>query len=308
MKNGLRILSVSVLGLGLMVSTAGCEQCEIPADDGDTEETRAGFCSVNKFVGSKRNEAQSWESGGKVSIEGRNGQIRVIRGNATAVSATFEPFVFRAHNVDEDAVRKNFEEIETTVTKAGGDILVKTSRQSGAPSSLGADIVVELPPAFDGDLSIVQRNGSVTVRFVGDAALLDIRSDNGSIEASTADVPVVSLAGKNGSVTAEVGRADALDMRTDRGDVKVDISEVAADAAGGTIETGRGDVSLTVPQSGAFSVLATALEAVDFGSLPATCEEQVAAVNSKTLTCNEGGGQFEVNADGTGSQVTVSYR
>ena len=94
--------------------------------------------------------------------------------------------------------------------------------------------------------------------------------------------------------------------------LELDLASISDSATGGTINSDDGDVLLTVPANGNFSILAlTQQGVVDTGTLPNDCEEQVAEERSKTVTCGTGGPEYEVNAclDGVGEcNIVISYR
>jgi hypothetical protein len=282
----------TVLGAAFALSTAGCEQCKVSTTDGSETKTESGFCSVNRFQASNARHASATLGDGKsVTINSVNGNVTVGSGSGTDVSATFHAFVYRAYNTSDSDVQKDFDLLVTTATAdADGNVTVSTSRKSGAHNTLGADFDVDVPSALLGAFTVNQNNGSVDVSSVGSATSVSVKSDNGSVDVN---------AGSN---------AGTIDASSENGDVTVVIGGVPAGATGGAISTKLGDVTLTLPTSGAYSVEATAKVSVDFGTAPSGCQVTSAAVNSKTLVCNGGGARFTANATGVGSSVTATYR
>lgn len=288
----LRRFGVFAVGAGLVLSTAACEQCKISSKDGNETKEETGFCSVNRFQAGNAREASATLGDGKnLTIESINGNVTVAAGSGTDVSATFKAFVYRAYNTEESEVQKDFDLLVTTAdADADGNVTVSTSRKSGAKNTLGADFDVRVPSGLSGAFVVNQNNGAVDVSSVGSASSVSVASDNGGVDVNT---------GSN---------AASVDVSSANGDVKVVIGGVPTGATGGTIGAEFGDVSLTLPTSGGYSVEATAKESVDFGTPPTGCEVSEAAANSKTLTCNGGGAAFKANATGSGSKLSASYR
>jgi hypothetical protein len=284
---------VTLLGVsGLLLSTVACEQCKISDKDGNETKETTGFCSVNRFQASNARQASATLGDGKnLTINSINGNVTVAAGSGSDVSATFNAFVYRAHNTEESEIQKDFELLVTTATTdADGNVVVTTSRKNGAKNTLGADFEVRVPPSLSGAFVLNQANGNVDVSSVGAATSVLVASQNGGVDVN---------AGSS---------ATSVNVESQNGDAKVAIGAVPAGATGGTITAEFGDISLTLPTSGGYSVEATAKEAVDFGTPPTGCEVAEAAANSKTLTCNGGGAQFKASAPGAGATVTASYR
>lgn len=284
---------LTLLGAGgLLLSTVACEQCKISSSDGSETKEQTGYCSVNRFQASKAREASAALGDGKnLTIESINGNVTVAAGSGTDVSASFDVFVYRAYNTEQSEVQKDFELLVTTaVADADGNVTVSTSRKNGAKNTLGADFDVRVPSSLAGAFVVNQNNGSVDVSSVGSATSVSVKSDNGSVDVNA------------GSSAMSVNASSA------NGDVGVAIGAVPAGATGGTIAAEFGDISLTLPTSGGYSVEATAKEAVNFGTPPSGCDVTEAQVNSKTLVCNGGGAMFKANATGPGSKLSAAYR
>lgn len=249
------------------------------------------FKSLTRFAGSSEVRELPWASGMGVTVDSVNGSVEVIDGPASdRIAVRFTPFVFRAHDTGAEEVETDLMLLEMQVLEGPSGVTVDASRQEGAPPTLGVDITVELPLSFNGALELTQNNGTVDVRTSTSPSSVIIVSDIGSIDVA-------------------VGVMDAVDILGDTGGISVSMGAIAPFASGGSIiAQGPGGISLAMPSDGAFSVLATAADTVDFGVLPAACMEQVAAENSKTLTCNGGGTNFRVDVAGFTGDVVVGYR
>jgi DUF4097 and DUF4098 domain-containing protein YvlB len=285
-------LGLVAVGLSLVGATTGCEKCQVSTQDGSDTKTQTGYCSVNRFQASNAREASATLGDGRdVTIKSINGNLTVKAGSGGDVSATFHAFVYRAFNTADSEVQKDFDLLVTDASAdADGNVTVSTSRKNGAKSTLGADFDVVVPSSASGAFTIIQNNGDVDVASVGGATAVSITSDNGGI-------------------TASVGSAaNSVNVSGDNGDVAVSIAGVPSGATGGKITAQHGDISLTLPTTGGYSVPATAGAKVDFGTPPTGCAVEEAASNSKTLTCNGGGAVFTVNAQSSSAGLTVKYR
>ena len=267
--------SIAVLALGLSVfAAAACEaqDCDVTREtpDGGTETTQGTcFKSLKTWSGNASSQDVAYVAGGSVTIDSRNGSVRVEQGSAGTVKATVTPFVTRAFDTPQSTIDADLAQLHLN---AGGDaslVTVATTRDSGSPSTLGGNIVVSLPPEFDGELKIIQDNGSVDVNFVGAATHLGIASDNGACEFDAGST------------------ARTVDITCDNGDIKGTIP-VPADAAGGKVSSGNGTVELGFGTGATpFNVSA---QAMDGGTVTTTlgsaCTENAASESSKTVSCN----------------------
>ena len=305
MKKAFGSLARLGLGVALLALGAGCEaqDCDVveQTPDGGTE-TREGVClkSLTRFDGTNEFvHTARWLPGAPITIDGRNGDIEVVQGTGTDVVATFDPFVWLAHDSSQDRVQDQFDKLNTEATGdpgGSGAVLVRSSRESGASSGLGADIRVEIPPGFDGALAVQQDNGTTEVAFAGSATSVKVHSDNGSCTVtSSAAATEVDLHCENGSLTANVS---------------------GAPAGGGTrsIRTDLGDINLSfvgVPTSQPFNVQAQALGGVVnlVNDVGAGCTQQTAGAGSKTVSCH-GGTQanptYQVRAESL-SDITLTF-
>jgi len=292
--------SLAVLCLGISLLT-GCEaqKCDVPVGDGDqgTEEqqTTEGIClkSLKKFKGANPIErSAAWLPGSPISIDGVNGQIEVVQGSSNTVVATFHPFVIRAYDTSQDEILANLEHLEGTATGDAGGVSgaveVRSRRNGTVPSTLGADITVEIPPTFDGVLTVHQNNGSTDIRFSGSATAVNLNSENGSSDVNVSP------------------SATALDIFGDNGGLSVNVPAVPPGTESRTIHSGLGDVGLSfgsVPAGTKFSVMAFAPDGVvDTGNAESAGCTLVQPVNpgSKTVRCNgatDADPVYKVNAD-----------
>jgi hypothetical protein len=191
----------SALTFALLFSLGGCEVQEC-----DNEETGAdGLClkSLKRWTAPDETVQVSYRAGANMGIDSPNGDVRVVRGTSTdTVSVTFEPFVLRAYDTPDEEAEADLDSLERSIEDDGiGNLTVDVTRPSGSPSSLGADITVELPTSFDGVLEVNQDNGSTEVDFVGDATAVQVWSRNGDCEVATGNASAVSVQTGNGSIT-----------------------------------------------------------------------------------------------------------
>lgn len=315
MKTAWRWLALGALSSNALGFATGCEQCQVPASDGDTTETKTGFCSVKKFPEEPSEAQEAVDPSGTVRIESINGKVTVTDGESSEVYAQYHPFVYRAFNTPESERQDNFKQLKTSIDGTdknddgtADELVIKTARKDGAPSTLGADMVVKLPSDFAGKLIVVQQNGAVQIDYVAGATEVQVDSDNGSVDANTGAASFVNIVNDTGDIDVESSSVSDYTVHSKGlGDVTVSLGQIEDGAMGGTIAADKGDVSLRLPSGGAFSAQATATDSVDFGSVPDACSVEEAASNSKTLTCNDGGAVFEVSADGSSAQVTAAY-
>ena len=300
MKLARRFLTYLSLGAGLLAGTTGCELSDCtdngePADEAEADKGEDGktICakSLKRFEAKQdRSATGTVDSGGQILVQSINGHVEVVRSNSASVNATFKPSVLRAYDTEDDIIQGEFEKLNTDLIEDDGDITIRTSRDSGASSTLAAEIIVEIPEDFAGVFIVDQNNGSVDVNFTAKAYDVEITSDNGPIE-------------------ADVGVAEILKVETGNGSIDLYIDEILDNFTGGDIYAdGPGaDVILDLPGGAAFSVQATATKLVDFGGFPGGCSVEEAAENSKTLSCNDGGANYVVHADGLSGEVTAIY-
>jgi hypothetical protein len=285
----------------------GCEarDCTITDDQGNS---RDGTClvSTKEFTGDSRSGSAVPGDTGVVTVNSRNGTVDVVQSNSTSVNATFSPFVVRAHDTPDSEILEDFAMLNTDVVGDGTNVNVTVSRDDGAPSTLGAHVVVELPVNFTGQLIVDATNGAVDVDSVN-AGDVQIFADNGSLTASIGAAPLVYLSADNGNITAGIAEASQVRVESGNGDITASIGAITEGAAGGPFTTSLGDITLDLPGTASFTLEAFAPdEIVDFGTLPAACMEAVSAETSKSLTCGAGGTPFTATA-GDLSSVFVSF-
>jgi len=277
MKTAFGSMGVLALGLAFVAAAGGCEARDCPDNnagaDGGTQSSNEGSCvqlvSLKKWTGTADSRDVAYVAGGDVTIDGRNGDIDVQQGSAGTVTAVFKPFVMRAADTPDSEIQANLAQLNI---EAGGDaslITLKTTRASGAPNTLGADIVVTLPPEFNGALRIIQDNGRVNVGFAGVATHVGINSNNGQCDFNAGTA------------------ARTVDITCDNGDITGAIP-VPADAANSTVTSGNGSIDLTFGTGATpFNVSA---QAMDGGTVTTTlgssCTENAASESAKTVSCN----------------------
>jgi hypothetical protein len=173
-------------------------------------------------------------------------------------------------------------------------VLVRSTRADGAPSTLGADIVVELPRAFDSSLSILQRNGATDVAFAGNARAIELQSGNGTCQ------------------VASSATAAALNVHCDNGDLAVTVTGAPPGSEPRTIGTEVGNIAVSfvnVPVADRFSVQAAASDAAVQIMSDAMCQVQETSASAKTVSCHGATSAdpvYRVNA-GSLSDVTLTF-
>lgn len=283
----------SALSFALLLPLGGCEVQEC-----DNEETGAdGIClkSLKRWDAPDETMEASYTAGASVTIDSPNGDVHVVQGeSADTVSATFERFVLRAHDTPDEEAEADLDSLERSIEADGnGNVVVDVSRPSGSPSSLGADITVELPTSFDGVLEVDQTNGSTEIDFVGAAVGVVVTSNNGGCDIAT-------------------GAASDVSVHCDNGDLSASVA-AASSQTGSGFSTGNGSITLSLPSDGIFSVQAQALAggSVIIEGLPDACSVAEASNAAKTVSCNGATTQdpiYVAEADGTGlADVILSF-
>jgi len=261
MRPTLLVSLACVLGLSF-----GCEANKCEGQDG---QNAVCLKSLKRFDGETTTQSTDYTAGADLNVHSRNGNVEIIAGSAEdSVVATFHPFVLRAYDTAESVVADDLTKLEASAsTDTDGSVTVDVSRMSGAESTLGADVTVELPPSFAGALGVDQDNGETRVRFVGAATTVSVTSRNGSCDLDTG-ASDVSIHCENGDLNA---RIDAATPQSGRGFV-----------------TDNGSITLTLPADGVFSVQAQALAGgrVNVEHMPAACSVNEASSAAKTLSCN----------------------
>lgn len=311
MKTVLGWLGLVTVGTFLIAGASGCEvAC---AEDEEKKGTTCVAKSLTRFKGTDFNQEAAWQSGGTVHVEGVFGNINVVSGAAAdAVKVTFKPFSYRGHDQEADAVRDMEEALKTEVVSDGaGGVVVRAFREGTHGSSLGAQMVVELPSGFDGRLEVNNKgDGNVStagdfdvdVDSVGGATSLDVRAGSDLSECVVAAAPSVTASEVHCGDRVELYNvADTVNVSTTDSNVLgdaiiVSIASISANG-GGTITSADGTISLTLPSGGAYSVQAqSAADGLVNVTAPADCSVNEAAPTSKTLACGAGGPNYVVTA------------
>jgi hypothetical protein len=277
MRNAHLVLAVTMAASGWLLSIAGCTAK-----------------STKHVTGSTTHKTENWVPGDSVVIDSINGSVAVRRGSGDTVVADFTPFVLIGYDASDEEEKEELEKLKPTLDVLEDEdpptILIKTVREGQVLSSLGADIEVKLPAAFDGRLEVRQDNGPTEVNSVADAAEVFVRSDNGSCKIHT-------------------GTARMIDVFCDSGGLVGSIGEVPEDFVSARLRTGRGSIRLDFP-SGRFVVQAYSKSGgiVDVGNAEeAGCTVDAASDSSKTILCgdaSDGDPLYEVIADDDGAQLT----
>jgi hypothetical protein len=237
----------------------------------------------------------TWDTGAPIIIESANGDIKVVRGTGDAiVRATFTPFVYRRADAPDSEVKSDLDRLSAEVQPDADGVLVRSTRAEGSPSTLGADIVVEIPAAFDATLSIRQNNGETDVSFAGNAKGIALESSDGSCNVACS------------------ATATALNIFCDHGDVAVDVPGAPAGNDVRSIRTDLGDIALSfakVPAAQRFSVEAVAREGMVQITGGATCQARDESAGSKVVSCHgaaPGDPVYQINA-ATQSDILLTF-
>jgi hypothetical protein len=302
MTKPLSSLGVLCLGVAMLTAGVGCEaqDCDVETGDGEVQQ---GVClkSLKRFRAANPIVGQAvWAPGAPIMINGINGDIDLVPGSGNTVVATFEPWVFRAYDTPREEALQDLAALEGIVQGdadgVSGAVFVQSRRNGTVPSTLGADITVEIPPGFDGALRVDQRNGTTDIDFSGNATGVTLKSDNGGCRVSAS------------------ATATTLDLFCDNGDLSVNVPGVPVGAGTRNIHTDLGDIGLSfagTPAGTKFVVQAFAPGGtVDTGNAAsAGCTVNEAGAGSKTVLCNggaEGDPLYKVNADSI-SDIALTF-
>ena len=259
--------------------------------------------TTEKYVGDPFTRDADWTSGQNLDVTGLNGQIEVVRGEEGVVRATFEPFTFRGSDEASEAKNEMENILVAEVVDNGDSIIVRTNRESGGSSSLGALITIEIPPDFDAGIYVEQGNGDAEVNFVGEAA--EVRIDNdGSGECYVYGAPsvrntVVSCSGS----TLVRNVSDRVDIETTgiEAVANIELVSIDPDAGNSRIYTEDGDIVLALPNDANFwiwALVASPEGQVNTGPVPDDCSEEEAEARSKSVFCGgeDEGPEFDLQA------------
>jgi hypothetical protein len=246
--------------------------------------------STELYEGEPVSKSTPWESGQNLIIDGLNGKIEVVRGEAGKVSATFEPSTLRGADEDAEADAEMKELLALRVEEdSSGNVLVKTSK-SGGSSSLGARITVRLPPEFNGGLRVDQRNGDVLLKHVGSAESLQI-TNSGTGFCKVAGAPSIKVTEIRCGWDVEVlNVADKVSVSSDNtlgATVRVGWAELSASAGDSSVSLDSGDIELLLPKDAEYTLQAQGQNGgvVAFDPLPTGCTADEASSASKSLRC-----------------------
>jgi len=308
MRISLRALGMAAFAGSLVVGASGCK-------------VEGSASTPVRYNASDIIEEEAW-GGGDVTVDGLYGNIEVVEGAADTVRVTFEPFHYWDPDEEEEARQMLADHLQTVVEPDGDGVHISTGRSGGGSNGIGADITVELPSNFAARLVVENRSngpidpGNVRVRFVGEATSVSVSTDSlGDCRIDGAPSVTQTTADCDGAVRIS-GVTDNVDITTTGLETAVSVdltvASVSAESGGGTINSEDGDVNLTFPATGDYSILALTNEGViNEGSLPESCTVEAAEERSKTITCGAGGPQYHVNAcrDGVGECiVNIQYQ
>ena len=315
MKTALGWLALTT-AIALVPLTSGCEVSDCDEETG-AEQNNDGACvqaeSLTRYVGDPIVKSSSYTAGASLSVEGHFGEVKVIGGAASdEVKVTFELFSYRGHTKEVEAREDIANHLKTDVTTdAAGAVLVKTWKEGESGSSLGANMVIELPTNFSGLLKVINYgNGNVATHrefdidldTVGGATSLDVHADSDLSDCFIDAAPSVTDSKVNcGGFVRLLNVSDNVFITTRSGTVIDDAVQLklasVADGSSGEINTVDGTVAATFPLGGSYSIQAFSPEEGTVSVDPATgCETQEAAPGSKTVTCGSGGPLYKITA------------
>jgi hypothetical protein len=220
-----------------------------------------------------------YSAGMDVLVESHLGNVRVVRGNASAkVEVTFSAFIDDTELDDAAAEAQIDQELDLTV-EANGAIVIAAAREAGASAQIGADIEVRLPADFAGDFQIDQVDGAVDV---------DLR---GTTPTST----TIETTGR-GDVRV-IGAGGELAVETAIGNVTIDVATWSSDDGYVHVnESGNIVIQVAAGANGSMSVAAQGGLITEPATLPTDW--------SKSDDCDESSGTYFLGA-GTGATVDV---
>ena len=309
---------LTALALSSSVGLFGCElNCT------ENENSQGGTCvakSLKRFKGKPQVKSAPWSAGQAVEVQGVHGDIVVLQGTGSDVVVTFQPFSYRAHDSG-DAARQEMDENLVLSAELDAGVISVVSARDGGTDGLGARIVVELPPSFDGHLSLENAGassinpGNLDVQFVGASPRVSLSNEgigscdlNGSASVTTTDVVC-------GGAAEVRGVADDVNITTtglETGTaIVLELSAIGPNATGGKVVSRDGNIEVTFPVSGVYSAVASSPTQgeVEFGAPPSGCS--VAGSSPWTLSCGTGSASYILTAGDQGlgeSHVNVSYK
>jgi hypothetical protein len=302
-----------------LLSATGCEVQSCTNEEGERAYCLKSLKRYELEDGEIRPPALAYAAGTNVTVHGKYGDILVEEGTTGEVSIVLDPFTYRGYD-EENAARDELENKFDYSFVDDGDALVATTGRHDSTNGLGLDIILYLPPEFDGALVLANDSdgpvnpGEIDAAFVGEATSVDVSTDAlGDCHIDGAASVVFTRARCDGSIVV-TGVSDEVDVVSSglSGEIRVTLGSIGADSPGGRIESEDGDVTVDFPDGASFTVQAESSEdgAVNAASLDAACVGDEADETAKSYTCGDGGPNYVVKAgtDSTGpSSVALSY-
>src|SRR5688500_18322360 len=116
--------------------------------------------TLEEFEGEPVELAVNYTAGRALYVSGLNGEIRLEAGTAGEVHVRFKPFTFEGYTKEEEAREAIANDLHIALTEdAAGDVHATVTKDGGG--SLGAHMLVSLPPEFDDLIQIENKNGEV---------------------------------------------------------------------------------------------------------------------------------------------------
>ena len=329
MKTALGWLGHLTMGTFFFAGTSGCQTA--CTEDEETQGTTCIAKSLTRFGGTDFDQQSetAWTSGKDVTVDGVFGKITVEAGSSDSVEVHFAPFSYRKHDGEAEAIRDIEESLKTSITTdASGAFIVRSSREGTHGTSLGTHMIVKLPAGFDAKLIVNNRGDGdvatqgefdVVVDSVASATALDVRAGSNLGACTISGAPSVTASEAHcGDLVKLFNVSDFVNVSTSSSNVlnaaiELSIAGIAAGSGGGTIEAQDGDVVVTLPTAGVYSVQAQSAAdgTVTVSGQPAECTVEEAAATSKTLACGAGGPNYTVKTGlaslGDGS-VTLQFQ
>jgi hypothetical protein len=280
----LRFLPLLILTAAVVPFAEGCVigQC----DNNASNCLQIG--PATRFEGNAKTASSPYVAGQGVRVASVNGNVKVSVGSTDHVEVSYVPFVLDKKTNEAAAKSQIDSNLVVDVSLVGNDVVVKSSTKSGSSSSLGADLTIKLPQGFSGAFEIAQQNGEVT-------------ADLGSSSAVTSTKVVNSGAGS----VSVVGARGALTVSGDVGDVTVGVSQWGKAGENGTIHSGNGAVTLSVPSAADGQLVLTADGMITLSSVPSSWTKTETST-SKTFTMGAGtGAHLDVKNDFGDIALTV---
>ncbi len=263
----LRFLPLLILTAAVVPFAEGCVigQC----DNNASNCLQIG--PATRFEGNAKTASSAYVAGQGVRVASVNGNVKVSVGSTDHVEVSYVPFVLDKKTNEAAAKSQIDSNLVVDVSLVGNDVVVKSSTKSGSSSSLGADLTIKLPQGFSGAFEIAQQNGEVTADL-GSSAVVSTRVVNSGAGG-------VSVVGARGTLT----------VSADVGDVTVGVSQWGHAGENGTIHSGNGAVTLSVPAAADGQLVLTADGMITLSSVPSSWTKTETS-SSKTFTMGAGNG------------------